>query len=448
MRRRGWSWPRRTAAVLAAAMIACTAAPEGRSTPTSGAPSRSDTSSPTSPPTASVSPAASDDPVEAAATLLRLTPPPGGSFLVRGRYPFVPTRCRDAERPTLTGRFPGTLHVRRSDDGTMTVTAALPFDRYLEGIAEVPPSWPMAALEAQAIAARSYALATTGWSGDEGQTLDQPICATTSCQVYRGIPVPPDPTHRRWVRAVRRTDGEMLLHDGRPATTVYFSTSNGRTYTNEEIFGSTPLPYLRSVVERDDGASPTSRWRVKLPFGDLTRFLQAAELWPRGRAISQARPNGTSLTLRGGGARRSIDAGDLRDAVNTWAPCLRPGRYPPETAKGTLPLTVPSRWLHLSATERAVVVAGRGWGHGAGMVQWGAYGKAGRGFSASDILAYYYGGLRPEPAPEPGLIRVLVASGLTVLRISPSGAGGMIGTRPIGGGAVVISGGDRLEVRD
>ncbi len=254
MRRRGWSWPRRTAAVLAAVMTACTAAPEDRSTPTSAAPSRSDTSSPTSPPTASVSPAASDDPVEAAATLLRLTPPPGGSFLVRGRYPFVPTRCRDAERPTLTGRFPGTLHVRRSDDGTMTVTAALPFDRYLEGIAEVPPSWPMAALEAQAIAARSYALATTGWSGDEGQTLDQPICATTSCQVYRGIPVPPNPTHRRWVRAVRRTDGEMLLHDGRPATTVYFSTSDGRTYTNEEIFGSTPLPYLRSVVERDDGA--------------------------------------------------------------------------------------------------------------------------------------------------------------------------------------------------
>ncbi len=386
--------------------------------------------------------------MEAAATLLRLTPPRGGSFLVRGRYPFVPTRCRDAERPTLTGRFPGTLHVRRSDDGTMTVTAALSFDRYLEGIAEVPPSWPMAALEAQAIAARSYALATTGWSGEEGQALDQPICATTSCQVYRGIPVPPDPTHRRWVRAVRRTDGEVLLHDGRPATTVYFSTSNGRTYTNEEVFGSDPLPYLRSVTERDDGASPTSRWRVGLPFGDLTRFLQAAELWPRGRAISDARPRGTSLIVRGGGARRSIDAGGLRDAVNTWAPCLRPGRYPPETAKGTLPLTVPSRWLHLSATGRAVVVTGRGWGHGAGMVQWGAYGKARRGFSASDILAYYYGGLRPEQAPEPGLIRVLVASGLTVLRISPSGAGGKIGAQPIGTGVVVISGGDRLEVRD
>jgi stage II sporulation protein D len=367
---------------------------------------------------------------------------------VRGRYPIVPTRCRNAERPLLEGRFPGTLHVRRGDDGTLTLTVALPFDRYLEGIAEVPPSWPMAALEAQAIAARSYALSTTGWSGNEGESLDTPICATTSCQVYRGIPVPPDPTHRRWVRAVRRTDGKVLLQDGAIATTVYFSTSNGRTYTNEDVFGSAPLPYLRSVAERDDGASPTSRWRVRLPFHDLAQFLRAAGLWPRGRAISDARPSGPSLTVRGGDTTRTIDAGDLRDAVNTWAPCLHPGRYPPETPKGTLPLTIPSRWLQLSPAEGALVVSGRGWGHGAGMVQWGAYGKARRGLSASDILAYYYGGLRPEDHPEPGLIRVQIASGLTVLRIVPSGLGAKVGSRPLGIGPVMISGGDRLEVSD
>jgi stage II sporulation protein D len=385
--------------------------------------------------------------VEDGATSLRLTPPLGGSFLVRGRYTPLETRCKDPERPTLTGRFPGTLRVRRSGDGTLALTVVLPFDRYLEGIAEVPPSWPRAALEAQAIAARSYALATTGWSGEEGEALDEPICATTSCQVYRGIPVPPNPAHRRWVRAVHRTDGKVLLHDGRLATTVYFSTSNGRTYANEEIFGSDPLPYLRSVAERDDGASPTSRWRVRVPFDDLTRSLRAAGLWPRGRAISDARPRGTSLTVRGGGATRSIDAADLRDAVNTWAPCLRPGRYPPESAKGTLPLTIPSRWLRLSSTESALVVTGRGWGHGVGMVQWGAYGKARKGLSASDILAYYYGGLRPEGYPEPGMIRVQVASGLTVLRISPSDTGAKMGGRALGIGPVVISGGDGLEVR-
>jgi stage II sporulation protein D len=423
-------------------LVGCTASsPEGSPTATLG----------TASPTASSpqpSPTPTPSPAEGAATSLRLTPPAGGSFLVRGRYPVVPTRCRNAERPLLEGRFPGALHVRRGDDGTLTLTVALPFDRYLEGIAEVPSSWPMAALEAQAIAARSYALSTTGWSGNEGESLDTPICATTSCQVYRGIPVPPDPTHRRWVRAVRRTDGEVLLQDGAIATTVYFSTSNGRTYTNEDVFGSAPLPYLRSVAERDDGASPTSRWRVRLPFRDLAQFLRAAGLWPRGRAISDARPSGASLTVRGGDTTRTIDVGDLRDAVNTWAPCLHPGRYPPETPKGTLPLTIPSRWLQVSSTEGALVVSGRGWGHGAGMVQWGAYGKARRGLSASDILAYYYGGLRPQDHPEPGLIRVQIASGLTILRIVPSGLGAKVGGRPLGTGSVVISGGDRLEVRD
>src|SRR5918995_289033 len=182
-------------------------------------------------------------------------------------------RDRPRARPRSLRRR---LRVRRGEEGLLTLTVTVLFERYLEGIAEVPPSWPRAALEAQAVAARSYALASTGWTGEEGASLDEPICATASCQVYRGIPVPPDPTHRRWVRAVRRTSGRVLLHGGRPATTFYFSTSNGQTYGNEDVFGSAPLSYLRPVTERDDGESPTSRWRVRLPFGDLTAFLRAA----------------------------------------------------------------------------------------------------------------------------------------------------------------------------
>jgi stage II sporulation protein D len=133
--------------------------------------------------------------------------------------------------------------------------------------------------------------------------------------------------------------------------------------------------------------------------------------------------------------------------VNTWAPCLHPGRYPPTGPKGTLPLTIPSRWLQLSTDGKALVVTGRGWGHGVGMVQWGAYGKARRGLSASDILAYYYGGLRPEVHAEPGRIRVQIGTGLTTLRVVPSGRGATIGGRSLDTeAAVVITGGDRLEV--
>ncbi len=330
----------------------------------------------------------------------------------------------------------------RSSDGSLSLTLTLPFERYLEGIAEMPPSWPMAALEAQAIAARSYALASTGWSGAQGAPLPTPICATTSCQVYRGLPVPPESDIGRWYRAVRATAGEVLLYEGRPADTVYFSTSNGHTYGNDQVFGSAPLPYLRPVVERDDGASPTSRWHVRIPFADLATFLHAGGEWPAGRPISSVRLQGGTIVVSGDGVSRSTDVDTFRDAVNAWAPCLEPGRYPPDS----LPITIPSHWLTVSSGPGAVVLNGRGWGHGVGMVQWGAYGKALRGWSASQILAYYYGGLRPERYPEPGLIHVRVASGLAAVRIRPSGSGARLNGHPLPPGSITITGGAHLDV--
>jgi stage II sporulation protein D len=348
----------------------------------------------------------------------------------------------DAERRRLLARYPGTLWVERADDGTLELLVTMSFEKYLQGIAEVPASWPRAALQAQAVAARSYALATTGWTGEEGETLPTPICATTACQVYRGIPVPFEPTVRRWYAAVRRTSGEVLLYDGRPAETVYFSTSNGRTYGNDEVFGSPPLPYLRPVVEHDDGASSVSHWSVRLPFEDLATFLHAGGEWPRAKAISSVRLDGGAVVVEGGGATRSIDSSTFRGAVNVWAPCLDPDRFPP----GSLPLTIPSRWMTVSSGPDAAVFTGRGWGHGVGMVQWGAYGKALRGMSASDILAYYYGGLRPEPYPEPGLISVQVADGLTSLKIKPSGPGAELDGEVLGPGLVSIGGGELLTV--
>jgi hypothetical protein len=84
----------------------------------------------------------------------------------------------------------------------------------------------------------------------------------------------------------------------------------------------------------------------------------------------------------------------------------------------------------------AMVVKGRGWGHGVGMVQWGAYGKARSGLSAAQILAAYYGGYRPKPIREPGEIQVQIADGLKSLRILPSARGAsvngeVVGMRPI-----------------
>src|SRR4029078_7346532 len=122
------------------------------------------------------------------------------------------------------------------------------------------------------------------------------------------------------------TEGQVLLFDGQPADTVYYSTSNGHTYGNDQVFGSAPLPYLRPVVERDDGASPTSRWRAPLPVGalatllraggllarpcaSLATFLRAGGLWPDGARITSVAESGSTVHVAGGGETRSIDAG-------------------------------------------------------------------------------------------------------------------------------------------
>jgi D-alanyl-D-alanine carboxypeptidase/Stage II sporulation protein len=370
----------------------------------------------------------------------------GGSLLVRGSYPHSTSSCKHHEQPTFLARYPGTLEVRRAGDGSLGLTVTLPFEKYLDGLAEVPPTWPAAALEAQAIAARSYALATTGWEGPQGATLKTPICASASCQVYGGIPVPPTPGIGRWYAAVRRTQGQMLTDAGRPIEAVYFSTSDGHTYGNDQVFGSAPLPYLRPVVEHDDGASPTSHWRVPLPFRDLGSFLAEAGLWPSGTKIAGAARHGGSIDVHGGGTARAIDVGSFDAAVNQWGPCLMPARYPPPSRYGSpLPSTVPSGWYTTGRIPGGVVLQGRGWGHGVGMVQWGAHGKAEKGWSATRILSYYYGGLKPQPYAEPGLIHVQVADGLTSITTLSSTRGTTVGGADMGR-TVTVKGGDTLQV--
>ena len=86
--------------------------------------------------------------------------------------------------------------------------------------------------------------------------------------------------------------------------------------------------------------------------------------------------------MSGPGGSDSLDVDTFRSDLNAWAHCLDPGSYP----AGGLPQTVPSHWFSIGTGGRILTLTGRGWGHGVGMVQWGAEGKAKRGWSASKIL--------------------------------------------------------------
>lgn len=137
------------------------------------------------------------------------------------------------------------------EKGFLRVVNALPLETYLQGVVagEVPHTWPSEALRAQAIAARSYALATKV----EGKPFD--LYSDVRSQVYLGVAG----EKPRTTEAVRATAGDVVLYGGQVATTYYFSTSGGRTASAADVFGFS-VPYLVSRPDPWDSASPYHRW--------------------------------------------------------------------------------------------------------------------------------------------------------------------------------------------
>jgi len=302
-------------------------------------------------------------------------------------------------------RFLGTVELLPRGDG-IDVVNELGFDTYLYGLAEVPQSWPEAVLDAQVIAARSYA-----WrSIQRGTFRDYDICATVACQVFRGAEILLGSNGDRWRDAVDRTSGQVLVDGGEPILARYFSTSGGRTYANDEVFPSSgSFPYLRAIADPYDALSPLHRWEVRFSRDDFDlilaegRTLAAAvpvasieRLGPADDPRAEVRvtgQDGRSVTVR---------AIVLRDFVSSRAVALFPDRYPPLRPDGARPLpsTVPTTRYGIEVSATEVVLHGLGWGHGVGMGQWGAHARALEGQSANQILAAYYNGLEPVRAPD------------------------------------------------
>jgi SpoIID/LytB domain protein len=157
----------------------------------------------------------------------------------------------------------------------------VPLERYVRGVvaAEMPASWPLAALEAQAIASRSYAL--TAHAG--GARFD--VYSDTRSQVYRGAAAEAATSNA----AVAATAGQIVLYQGAPVATYYFASSGGMTEDNENSFlGSTPEPWLRAVADAYE--TKASEWKVSIGFataaarlGGLVRgTLRGIEVLQRG----------------------------------------------------------------------------------------------------------------------------------------------------------------------
>ena len=209
--------------------------------------------------------------------------------------------------------YRGALLVHRRG-GTLTVVNKLPLDRYLRGVVpwEMPDDWHHEALRAQAVVARSYALATL----KPGTLFD--LYADTRSQVYGGVQAESPTTNR----AIGSTAGKALFWHGRVATTFYHSTSGGRTVSIEEAWpNATAVPYLVSVADPHDTLSKHHHWGPFL----LTPAQVAAKLGvPSLRDLVVTRgPSGraVSVQLKATRSTRTVLAQDFRRALDlrsTW----------------------------------------------------------------------------------------------------------------------------------
>jgi SpoIID/LytB domain protein len=328
-----------------------------------------------------------------------------------------------------------TVEVHPSGDDGLLVINDLGVEDYLLGIAEMPGRWPLEALKAQAVAARTYAW----FVREQGTYPGYDICASTACQVFRGAEtVLEEAGGRRWRQAVEETAGQVLVtDDGAPILARYFSTSGGRTYANEEVFPSSgPRPYLVAIDDPDDEASPYHRWTATFTREQFDALLARGETLAAAVPVAEVErlgdvdDPGARVRVTGqDGTEVEVGAVALRDFLSRVAPDAYPDEFPQARADGLRPLpdAVPSGRYDVEVDDTEVVLHGRGWGHGVGMGQYGARGRAERGEDHQDILAAYYGGLRPTTADElPDRIRVgrevggevtLRASGATRLQV-------------------------------
>ena len=238
---------------------------------------------------------------------------------IRNRRPQAlpsPLTFRAGSAPlTLAGHpYRGALQVQRVGQRAQVVDV-VSIDAYVRGVVneEVPDDWPLEAIKAQAVAARSYALST----GRDRETL----YADTRSQVYGGI----DAETKSGDAAVAATKRQVLKYDGKIATTFFYSSSGGRTANVTDVFSTPdPIPYLVAVPDPDDKFSPYHRWGpVVLTATKVSRALGV----PGTTDLRTVPASGRARTIVATGKKgeTSVAAADVRAALGLRSTWITPG---------------------------------------------------------------------------------------------------------------------------
>jgi stage II sporulation protein D len=191
-------------------------------------------------------------------------------------------------------------------------------EEYLYGLGEVPSSWPMEALKAQAIAARTYAF-TKARAGQHRSGCDCALYATSFDQVYSGYDKEGGVDGDRWVRAVNATEGKTVKDGGATIQAFYMSSSGGHTEDNENVWGGTPIGYLRGVCDPGDytEANPSAIWDVTIDAGEVTTDLSLGIGVVTGFGSVSRGVSGRiiSIVVKGQDGQERISGGTLRSQL-------------------------------------------------------------------------------------------------------------------------------------
>jgi stage II sporulation protein D len=266
--------------------------------------------------------------------------------------------------------YRGALRLTASDN-TFKIINVVDLESYLRGVvaAEMPGSWPLEALKAQAVAARTYVLYSMKPSNDYD------ICATIDCQKYSGTAK----EHPSSDQAVYETAGQVLTYGGAFAKTYFHSDSGGVLASPKEVWGGA-ADYL--VAHNDvEYSTPHRNWERSLDPSDVANVLAGY-----GRNV---------------GTPSSMQIVSYTASGRVWEMTVT-GSSGSVSLSGTT-LTKMLRNMGLKSTKfsmtGSLTMVGSGFGHGVGMSQYGAKHLSGQGYAYSQILGFYYPGAALQMMP-------------------------------------------------
>ena len=277
-----------------------------------------------------------------------------------------------SERPMrFNGReYAATLEVVRNGDGLALINE-LPLEDYVVGVlrAEAGEKWPLEALRAQAIVARTYAAYHRTIAG----ARPYHIVASTAHQQYAGRVAAASPI---W-GAVRETSGQVLLWEGELFPAFYHTESGGYTEDPRMVFAARNMPALKPVRCEFSAGSPHYYWALDLKLSDLSETLRKHDVGVgtvTSVAVTERTPSlrAAVVTIHGTRGIARLRGNDFRRMLGY------------DTFKSTL--------FAVAVDANTARFSGRGYGHGVGMCQWGAKGMAEQGYTARQILEFYYPG--------------------------------------------------------